>query len=161
MFWDDKISERKSLQDQLAQDFSALLDSLMLDYRTEIERQLPSLSKALESAKKFDAFGNEITPEGKDEEVWEYFVEKNLWENIFNKKYKSKQANYLNHLEDFLSNFIESPERHIELFGRGLLWRYYIKLDDSGNLTREYLKTDDPLIPLVLIAKTVYKLNNQ
>ncbi|MBQ3430544.1 hypothetical protein IJG20_00340 [Candidatus Saccharibacteria bacterium] len=156
MFWDDEISETEKKQQLLDDELKKLLDSLMRDYLEETKKHLLSLEKELKSAKKFDAFGNEITPEGKDEEVWEYFAEKNLWENIFNKKYRTKQAHYLDTLESFLSETIDNPERHIELFGRGLLWRYYAKTNSSGHGSFAYLKTDDPLVPLSKTVKTFY-----
>ncbi len=162
MFWDEEVTETEKKQRELDEDFKKLLDALMREYLDEIKKHIPSLEKELKAAKKFDAFGNEITPEGKDEEVWEYFAEKNLWENIFNKNYKVKQARYLDRLEAFLSKTVENPERHIELFGRGLLWRYYAKLDKNGKIIFGYVKTDDPLDPLSRTLKTFYsKLNKE
>ena len=155
MFWEDNSEEEKQ-KHALASDFDELLKSLMNDYLSETKKHLPSLEKELLAAKKFDAFGNEITPEGKDEEVWSYFAEKNLWENIFNKNYKNKQAAYLNRLENFLSDTIYEPEKHIEQFGRGLLWRYSAKLSSPGDFSYEYEKTEDPLIPLSKTLKTFY-----
>lgn len=156
MFWEDETEIAKTKQ-SLAEDFQELLDNLMKDYLSETEKQLDSLDQALRAAKKFDAFGNEITPEGKDEEVWEYFVEKNLWENIFNVRYKQKQARYLDRLENFLSDTIYSPDKHLEKFGHGLLWRYYAKFNPDGSLSYEYMKTDNPLTPLVITAKEFNK----
>lgn len=157
MFWDEEASENDKKLKSLDEDFQKLLADLMGDYLSEIERHFDSLDKELKSAKKFDAFGNEITPEGKDEEVWEYFAQKNLWENIFNKGYKVKQARYLNRLEDFLSSTIDNPEKHLESFGHGLLWRYYAKVSPTdGTIIYEYMKTDEPLNPLYLTLKTFY-----
>lgn len=156
MFWDDEVSEIEKKKRALDEDFKTLLESLMRDYLSEISHHLPSLESELKKAVHLDAFGNEIGPAQKDHEVWSYFAEKNLWENIFNQKYKSKQATYLNHLEDFLSDSNVSPDRHIELFGRGLLWRYYAKLDSSSRLSFAYVKTDDPLVPLLKTLKTFY-----
>ena len=158
MFWDEEIVEKEKKKQTLDEEFKSLLDSLMRDYLAEIKKHLPSLEKEIKSAKKFDPFGNEISPEGKDEEVWVYFAEKNLWENIYNKKYKIKQAHYLDRLEVFLSETVENPERHIELFGRGLLWRYYAKFESNGKCTFAYLKTDDPIDPLSRTVKTFYVL---
>lgn len=158
MFWDEEISETEKKQAALDKELKTLLDSLMRDYFEETKKHISSLEVELKAAKKFDAFGNEITPEGKDEEVWTYFAEKNLWENIFNKKYKVKQAHYLDKLEAFLSEATENPERHIELFGRGLLWRYYAKVSKSGHNSYAYVKTDDPLDPLSRTVKTFYSL---
>ncbi len=162
MFLDSEVSGVDEKRKSLEADFSELLSGLTLDYLQETKKHLSSLETELKNIKKFDAFGNEITPEGKDEEVWDYFAEKNLWENIFNKKYKVKQARYLDRLENFLSDTIENPERHIELFGRGLVWRYYVKSfkakdgESSQKFTFEYLKTDDPLDPLSRTLKTFY-----
>jgi len=156
MFWDESVSEVEKKRKALDDEFKSLLESLMRDYFEETKKYLPSLEKELKAAKKYDAFGNEITPEGKDEEVWEYFAEKNLWENIFNKNYKTRQDRYLNRLEEFLSDTVENPDRHLGLFGRGLLWRYYAKLDDADRLSFAYLKTDDPLDPLSRTAKVYY-----
>jgi len=156
MFWEDE-TEIEKIKSSLSEDFEALLKSLMNDYLNETRKHLSSLEKELEAAKKFDAFGNEITPEGKDEEVWEYFAEKNLWENIFNKNYKVKQARYLDRLENFLSDTIlDNPERHIEQFGRGLLWRYSPRLGKNNKFEFDYYKTDDPLDPLSRTVKTFY-----
>ena len=152
-----EMSELEKRKTKLEQEFKELLDALMRDYLREIKTHLSSLDAELKNIVKYDAFGNVITQEGKDEEVWEYFAEKNLWENIFNKKYKVKQAHYLDRLENFLSDTIENPERHIELFGRGLLWRYYAKLDTNNHFYFEYLKTDDPLDPLARTLKTFHK----
>ncbi|MBR3180535.1 hypothetical protein IKF63_00435 [Candidatus Saccharibacteria bacterium] len=160
MFWDEEFSETEKKQQSLDKELKELLSDLMRDYLVETEKHLPSIEKEIKSAKKFDPFGNEISPEGKDEEVWGYFAEKNLWENIFTKKYKTRQAHYLDRLESFLSETVENPERHIELFGRGLVWRYYAKMDDSGACTFAYLKTDDPLDPLSRTVKTFYKRLN-
>ena len=157
MFWDEEATEIDKRRKVLDDDFQNLLDELMADYRLEIEKQLPSLEKELKSAIKHDAYGNEIGPEGKDEEVWSYFAQKNLWDNIFNKRYKVKQARYLNHLEDFLSDTIDNPDKHLESFGHGLLWRYYAKVNVAdGSITYAYMKTDDPLSPLALTLKTFY-----
>lgn len=156
MFWDEETSAIEKRQKALDEEFNSLLNSLMCDYLEETKKHLSSLRAELKNAVKLDAFGNEITPEGKDEEVWEYFVQKNLWENIFNKGYKTKQAHYLNRLEDFLSETVFDPEKNIELFGRGLLWRYYAKPSSSGHFTFQYQKTDDPLVPLVATLKTFY-----
>ena len=157
MFWDEEAHEDDKKRKDLDEDFQKLLEELMNDYRQEIEKRFSSLKGEHESAIKRDAFGNEITPEGKDEEVWEYFAQKNLWENIFNKNYKVKQARYLNRLEDFLSDTIDNPDKHLECFGHGLLWRYYAKVSAAdGAITYEYMKTDDPIPPLCLTLKTFY-----
>ncbi len=157
MFWDEEASENDKKIKALDEDFQKLLSDLMADYYAEIEKQFDSLDKEVKSAIVFDAFGNEISPEGKDDEVWEYFAQKNLWENIFNKRYKVKQARYLNRLEDFLSSTIDNPEKHLESFGHGLLWRYYAKVSAAdGSITYEYMKTDDPIAPLYLTLKTFY-----
>ena len=161
MFWDEAVSKTETKRKALDEEFKLLLEALMRDYFEETKKYLPSLEKELKAAKKYDAFGNEITPEGKDEEVWEYFAEKNLWENIFNKKYKTKQDHYLNRLENFLSETVENPDRHLELFGRGLLWRYYAKLDDADRLSFAYIKTDDPLDPLSRTAKVYFERLNK
>ena len=158
MFWDEAVVETEKKKQTLDEEFRQLLDALMRDYLSETKKHLPSLENEVKSAKKFDPFGNEISPEGKDEEVWEYFAKKNLWTNIFNKQYKTKQAHYLDHLESFLSETVENPERHIELFGRGLLWRYYAKLEPNGRCTFSYIKTDDPIDPLSRTVKTFYLL---
>ncbi len=152
-----EMSELEKRKSKLEGDFKTLLDSLMRDYLRETKQHLSSLDTELKKSIKYDAFGNVVTQEGKDEEVWEYFAEKNLWENIFNKSYKVKQAHYLDRLENFLSDTVENPERHIELFGRGLLWRYYAKLDSKNHFYFEYLKTDDPLDPLSRTLKTFYR----
>ena len=157
MFWDEEVSEIEKKRRALDADFKQLLEALMADYLSEIKKQLEVLTKELKEAKKYDAFGNEVSPEGKDEEVWEYFAEKNLWENIFQKAYRAKQAHYLDKLESFLSEAVDNPERHIELFGRGLLWRYYAKLDGQNNITFAYIKTDDPNDPLSRTAKVFYE----
>ncbi|MBQ8996900.1 hypothetical protein IJ095_02665 [Candidatus Saccharibacteria bacterium] len=151
------ISETEKRQATLEKEFKTLLDSLMREYLSETKKHLSSLDSALRDVKKLDTFGNDITPEGKDEEVWEYFAEKNLWENIYNRNYKTKQARYLDRLENFLSDTVDNPERHIELFGRGLLWRYYAKLDKQHHFYFEYCKTDDPLDPLSRTLKTFHK----
>lgn len=157
MFWDEEAKENDKKRKALDEDFQNLLKSLMGDYLIEVEKHFSSLDKELSAAKKIDAFGNEIAPEGKNEEVFEYFAEKNLWENIFNKNYKVKQARYLNHLEDFLSDTIPDPEKHLEIFGHGLLWRYYAKISATdGSITYEYIQTSDPLSPLCLTVKTFY-----
>lgn len=157
MFWDEEASENDKKIKALDEDFQKLLSDLMSDYYAEIEKQFDSLDKEVKSAIVFDAFGNEISPEGKDDEVWEYFAQKNLWENIFNKRYKVKQARYLNRLEDFLSSTIDNPEKHLESFGHGLLWRYYAKVSAAdGSIAYEYMKTDDPIAPLYLTLKTFY-----
>ena len=157
MFWDEETQESDKKRKALDEDFQNLLKSLMDDYLAEVEKHFASLDKEFNAAKKFDAFGNEITPEGKNEEVLEYFAEKNLWENIFNKTYKVKQARYLNRLEDFLSATISDPEKHLETFGHGLLWRYYAKVSAAdGSITYEYMKTEDPLPPLYLTVKTFF-----
>ncbi len=157
MFWDEEASENDKKIKSLDEDFQKLLGDLMGDYLSEIEKHFDSLDKELNDAKKFDAFGNEITPEGKDDEVWEYFAQKNLWENIFTKQYKTKQDRYLNRLEDFLSATIDNPEKHLESFGHGLLWRYYAKVSAAdGSITYDYMKTDDPLAPLYITLKTFY-----
>lgn len=157
MFWDEETKERDKKRQTLDEDFQALLGGLMADYLAEVEKHFASLDKEYSAAKKFDAFGNEITPEGKNEEILEYFAEKNLWENIFNKNYKAKQARYLNRLEDFLSTTLSDPEKHLETFGHGLLWRYYAKVSAAdGSIVYEYMKTDDPLPPLYLTVKTFY-----
>jgi len=152
-----EMSESEKRKVKLEQEFKALLDSLMRDYLRETKTHLASLDNELKNIVKRDAFGNVITQEGKEAEVWEYFAEKNLWENIFNQNYKTKQARYLDRLENFLSDTIENPEKHIELFGRGLLWRYYAKLDKNHHFVFEYLKTDDPLDPLSRTLKTFYR----
>ncbi|MBQ6396044.1 hypothetical protein IJH89_00465 [Candidatus Saccharibacteria bacterium] len=157
MFWDEEVSEVEKKRKALDAEFKKLLESAMKDYFEETKKHLPSLEKELKGAVKYDAFGNEISPEGKDEEVWDYFAEKNLWENIFLKNYKVKQAKYLDRLEEFLSETVENPERHIELFGRGLVWRYYAKLDEKDQLSFAYIKTDDPVDPLARTAKVYYK----
>ena len=157
MFWDEETHESDKKRKALDEDFQKLLESLMNDYLSEVEKHFASLDKEFNAAKKFDAFGNEITPEGKNEEVLEYFAEKNLWENIFNKNYKVKQARYLNRLEDFLSDTISDPEKHLENFGHGLLWRYYAKVSAAdGSIIYEYMKTEDPFPPLYLTVKTFY-----
>ncbi len=157
MFWDEEISDIEKQRQTLDSEFRDLLESVMADYLGEIKKHLSSLSAELKGAIKHDAFGNEMTPEGKDEEVWEYFAEKNLWENIFQKSYRQKQARYLDKLEGFLSETVDNPERHIELFGRCLIWRYYAKFDPAKNrITFAYLKTDDPIDPLSRTAKTFY-----
>lgn len=157
MFWDEETKECDKKRESLDEDFRKLLEELMRDYSQEVEKHFASLDKEFNAAKKFDAFGNEITPEGKNEEVMQYFAQKNLWENIFNKNYKVKQARYLNRLEDFLSDTIENPEKHLESFGHGLLWRYYAKISAAdGEIVYEYMKTDDPLPPLYLTLKTFY-----
>lgn len=157
MFWDEETQESDKKRQTLDADFQKLLEELMKDYLTEVEKHFASLEKEFNAAKKFDAFGNEITPEGKDEEVLEYFAQKNLWENIFNKNYKTKQARYLNRLEDFLSSTVENPDKHLECFGHALLWRYYAKISAAdGSIIYEYMKTDDPLPPLYLTVKTFY-----
>ena len=157
MFWDEETHESDKKRKTLDEDFQKLLQSLMNDYLAEVEKHFASLDKEFNAAKKFDAFGNEITPEGKNEEVLEYFAEKNLWENIFIKNYKVKQARYLNRLEDFLSDTISDPEKHLENFGHGLLWRYYAKVSAAdGSIIYEYMKTEDPLPPLYLTVKTFY-----
>lgn len=157
MLWDETASEIEKKKAALDEEFKSLLESLMRDYFAETEKRFSFLSKELKDAKKFDIFGNDITPEGKEDEVWEYFAEKNLWENIFNKNYKTKQDRYLNRLEEFLSETVDSPDRHLEFFGRGLLWRYYAKLDEKGQVTFVYIKTDDPLDPLARTAKVYYQ----
>ena len=157
MFWDEEAHEDDKRRQTLDDDFQKLLSDLMNEYLAEVERHFDSLDKEFNAARKFDAFGNEITPEGKNEAVMEYFAQKNLWENIFNKKYKVKQARYLNRLEDFLSSTIENPEKHLENFGHGLLWRYYAKISAAdGSIVYEYMKTDDPLPPLYLTLRTFY-----
>lgn len=157
MFWDEEATEIDKRRKALDDDFQNLLAELMNDYREEIRKHLPSLEKELKAAIKYDAFGNVITKEGKDEEVWSYFAQKNLWENIFNKGYKVKQARYLNRLEDFLSDTIDNPDKHLENFGHGLLWRYYAKVSAAdGSIIYDYMKTDDPLSPLALTLKTLY-----
>lgn len=157
MFWDEEATGIEKRRKVLDEDFQKLLAELMGDYRSEINKHLPSLEKELKAAIKYDAFGNVITQEGKDEEVWSYFAQKNLWENIFNKGYKVKQARYLNRLEDFLSDTIDNPDKHLESFGHGLLWRYYAKISAAdGSIVYEYMKTDDPLSPLALTLKTFY-----
>ncbi len=157
MFWDEEAQEDDKKRKDLDEVFQKLLGDLMNDYRQEIERQFSSLESELKAAVKYDAFGNEITPEGKDEEVLEYFAQKNLWENIFSKNYKVKQARYLNRLEDFLSDTIDNPDKHLESFGHGLLWRYYAKVSAAdGSIVYDYMKTDDPLPPLCLTLKTFY-----
>ena len=157
MFWDEEAQEDDKKRKSLDEDFQKLLGELMNDYRHEIETHFSSLEGELTSAIKHDAFGNEISPEGKDEEVWEYFAQKNLWENIFIKNYKAKQARYLNRLEDFLSDTIYNPDKHLESFGHGLLWRYYAKVSAAdGSIVYEYMKTDDPIPPLCLTLKTLY-----
>ena len=157
MFWDEETHESDKKRQSLDEDFQKLLGSLMNDYLAEVERYFDSLDKEFTAAQKFDAFGNEITPEGKNEEVMEYFAQKNLWENIFNKRYKAKQARYLNRLEDFLSSTIENPEKHLENFGHGLLWRYYAKISAAdGSIIYEYMKTDEPFAPLYITVKTFY-----
>ena len=157
MFWDEEAHEDDKKRKALDEDFQKLLGELMGDYLAEIEKHFTSLDKEFKAAKKIDAFGNEIAPGGKDEEVLEYFAQKNLWENIFNKNYKAKQARYLNRLEEFLSATIENPEKHLESFGHGLLWRYYAKISAAdGSIIYEYMKTDDPLSPLYLTVKTFY-----
>ena len=157
MFWDEEATEIDKRRKALDEDFQKLLSDLMQDYRQEIKDHLSSLEKELQAAIKRDAFGNEITPEGKDEEVWSYFAQKNLLENIFNKNYKVKQARYLNRLEDFLSDTVDNPDKHLESFGHGLLWRYYAKISAAdGSITYAYMKTDDPLPPLALTLKTLY-----
>lgn len=157
MFWDEEATEIDKRRKALDDDFQKLLSELMNDYRKEIEKHLPSLEKELKAAIKYDAFGNVITQEGKDEEVWSYFAQKNLWENIFSKGYNAKQARYLNRLEDFLSDTIDNPDKHLESFGHGLLWRYYAKVSAAdGSIVYDYMKTDDPLAPLALTLKTLY-----
>lgn len=157
MFWDEEATEIDKRRKELDDDFQKLLTGLMQDYRLEIEKHLPSLEKELKAAVKYDAFGNIITQEGKDEEVWSYFAQKNLLENIFNKGYKAKQARYLNKLEDFLSDTIDNPDKHLGSFGHGLLWRYYANVSAAdGSITYCYMKTDDPLPPLALTLKTLY-----
>ena len=157
MFWDEEAQEVGKKREALDKDFQKLLGELMTDYLKEVEKHFSSLDKEFNAAKKFDAFGNEITPEGKNEEVMQYFAQKNLWENIFTKNYKAKQARYLNRLEEFLSETLENPDKHLENFGHGLLWRYYAKISAAdGKLTYEYMKTDDPLPPLYLTLKTFY-----
>ncbi len=157
MFWDEEATEIDKRRKVLDDDFQKLLSELMNDYRKEIEKHLPSLEKELKAAVKYDAFGNVITQEGKDEEVWSYFAQKNLWENIFSKGYNAKQARYLNRLEDFLSDTIDNPDKHLESFGHGLLWRYYAKVSAAdGTIIYDYMKTDDPLAPLALTLKTLY-----
>ncbi|MBQ3348503.1 hypothetical protein IJG90_03235 [Candidatus Saccharibacteria bacterium] len=157
MFWDEEATEIDNRRKALDDGFQKLLAELMNDYRSEIEKHFSSLEKELKAAIKYDAFGNVITKEGKDEEVWSYFAQKNLWENIFNKGYKVKQARYLNRLEDFLSDTIDNPDKHLESFGHGLLWRYYAKVSAAdGTIVYDYMKTDDPLSPLALTLKTFY-----
>lgn len=155
-----EMSELEKRKAKLEHDFKELLDSLMRDYLRETKAHLSSLNHELKNVVKYDAFGNVMTQEGKDEEVWEYFAEKNLWQNIYNQNYKTKQARYLDRLENFLSDTVENPEQHIELFGRGLIWRYYAKLDEENHFVFEYLKTDDPLDPLSRTLKTFYKRLN-
>ncbi|MBR2587357.1 hypothetical protein IKE71_03245 [Candidatus Saccharibacteria bacterium] len=157
MFWDEEASENDKKRKSLDEDFQKLLADLMNDYLKEVKKQFPSLDKELKAAIKYDAFGNVVTREGKDEEVFEYFAQKNLWENIFNKNYKTKQARYLNRLEDFLSETMENPDKHLESFGHGLLWRYYATVSAAdGKIIYEYMKTDDPLTPLYLTVRTFY-----
>ena len=165
MFNDESLSLAEQTRQALAQELNTLRAELMSAYLAEIQDHLSSLESELKKIKKFDAFGNEITPEGKDAEVWEYFALKNLWEKIFNKSFKVRQARYLDKLENFLSDTVENPERHIELFGRGLLWRYATKspspdssapLDLASDASYEYLKTDDPLVPLVKTLQAFY-----
>ena len=157
MFWDEETQERDKKRKDLDDDLQKLLKSLMDDYLAEVEKQFASLDKEFTAAQKFDAFGNEITPDGKNEEVMEYFAQKNLWEKIFTKNYKVKQARFLNRLEDYLSETVMDPEKHLESFGHGLLWRYYAKVSAAdGSIIYEYMKTEDPLPPLYITVKTFY-----
>lgn len=156
MFLEEKPSTIDPRQKKLEDDFKELLESLMRAYLDETRAHLPDLDAELGRVSKTDVFGNVTAPESKRDEIFEYFAEKNLFENIFNKKYKVKQAHYLDRLEDFLSETVENPEVHIDQFGRGLLWRYYAKSSDSGTIMFNYLKTDDPLDPLSRTVKTFY-----
>ena len=156
MFYDNEQPTTEHTRQSLDKALSALRTELITAYLDEIKAHKASLADALKTVKKFDAFGNEITPEGKDEEVWEYFATKNLWEKIYLKNFKARQAHYLDRLEDFLSATVENPERHIELFGRGLIWRYYVKSVSGDQFVFDYLKTDDPLDPLTRTLKALY-----
>ena len=111
MFWDEEATEIDKRRKALDDDFQKLLSELMNDYRKEIEKHLPSLEKELKAAIKYDAFGNVITQEGKDEEVWSYFAQKNLWENIFSKEALCASASGQNiffHLPDPLTDQAEA-----------------------------------------------------
>ena len=70
MFWDEEATEIDKRRKALDDDFQKLLAELMNDYRSEIEKHLPSLEKELKAAVKYDAFGNVITKEGKDVELF-------------------------------------------------------------------------------------------
>lgn len=157
MFWDEETHENDKIRKDLDEDLQKLLGDLMNDYLAEVKKRFDSLDKELTAAVNVDAFGNELGPDSKSDEIVEYFAQKNLWENIFNKNYKAKQARYLNRLEEFLSSTIENPEKHLENFGHGLLWRYYAKISAAdGSIIYEYMKTDEPLTPLCLTVRTFY-----